>query len=108
MRSLLLAKGGLNKLRAHQKELKQVDFEDSLKSIPPGEWCVLHHPTQPVEYISFINSLIDEKFACVQIVCEVIRQVFCRWYIGYDELSLSNAVADPVHPHVDSFSFLLN
>ncbi len=71
LRSLLLAKGGLNKLRAHQKELKQVDLEDSLKSIPPGEWCVLHHPTQPVEYISFINSLVDEKFACVQIVCEV-------------------------------------
>jgi hypothetical protein len=43
----------------------------------------------------------------VQIVCEVIRQVFGRWNIGYSELSLSNAVADPMHSQVDSFRFLL-
>jgi hypothetical protein len=45
----------------------------------------------------------------VQIFCEVICQVFGGWDIGDSELSLSNAVADPMHPHVDSFrSFLLD
>ncbi len=38
--------------------------------------------------------------------CKVIRQVFCCWYVGDGELSLSNAIADPVHPHVDSFCSL--
>lgn len=71
MRSLILAKSGLNKIRAHQKELKQVDLEDSIKSIPPGEWCVLTHPTLTFGYICFINPMIEEKFACVQIVSSV-------------------------------------
>ncbi len=63
-----MAKGGLNKLRAHHKELKQADLEDSLKSVPPGEWCELTHPTSPEKYLCFINSMIDEKFSSVQVV----------------------------------------
>ncbi len=54
--------------------------------------------------------LVLSKFVVifkVQIFCEVIRQVFGRWNIGYSELSLSNAVADPMHSHINSFRFLL-
>ena len=43
----------------------------------------------------------------VQIFCEVIRQVFGRWNVSYGELPLSNAVADPMHSHVNSFRSLL-
>ena len=43
----------------------------------------------------------------VQIFCEVIRQVFGRWNVSYSELPLSNAVADQMHSHVNSFRFLL-
>lgn len=73
MRSLKLAKSGLNKLRAHQKELKQADIEDSLKSIPPGEWCVLTHSELPLLYVCFVNSLIDEKFSSVQVIRPLAR-----------------------------------
>lgn len=71
MRSLILAKSGLNKIRAHQKELKAVDLEDSIKSLPPGEWCALIHATLAQAYICFINPMIEEKFACVQIITVV-------------------------------------
>ena len=30
-----------------------------------------------------------------------------RWDIGNDELALSNAISDPVKPHVDSFTAFL-
>lgn len=68
MRSLLLAKNGLNKIRAHHKELKQADLEDSIKSIPPGEWCLLKHPDSPLSWICFINSMIEDKFNSIQIL----------------------------------------
>ncbi len=68
MRLLKLGKSGLNKLRAHHKEFKQTDLEDSLKSIPPGEWCLLTHADLSQVYVCFVNSLIDEKFSSVQLV----------------------------------------
>lgn len=68
MRALNLAKSGLNKVRAHQKELKQADIEDSLKSIPPGEWCVLIHPTLSSSYLCFINAMVEEKYVSVHVV----------------------------------------
>lgn len=68
MRSLTLAKNGLNKVRAHHKELKQVDIDDSLKSIPPGEWCLLKHSELNGMWLCFINSMIDEKYSCVQLL----------------------------------------
>lgn len=64
MRSLLLAKSGLNKVRANQKELRSSDLEDSIKSIPPGEWCLFNHPTLNTAWVGFINPMIDEKFVC--------------------------------------------
>ncbi len=68
VRVLNLAKSGLNKVRAHQKELKQADIEDSLKSIPPGEWCVLIHPTLTTSCLCFINSMVEEKYVSVHVV----------------------------------------
>lgn len=68
MRVLNLAKGGLNKVRAHQKELKQADIEDSLKSIPPGEWCWLVHESAPVRYLCFVNPMVEDKFVSVHLV----------------------------------------
>ena len=68
MRSLLLAKNGLNKIRAQHKELKQADLEDSIKSVPPGEWCLLKHPDSTSVWICFINSMIEEKFNSIQVL----------------------------------------
>lgn len=67
MRTLTLSKAGLNKLRSHQKELKTSDVEESIKSIPPGEWCFLNGGLEEI-WISFVNSLIDEKFTCFQVL----------------------------------------
>lgn len=67
MRSLALSKSGINKFRGHQLELKVSDFEDSVKPIPPGEWCIFKiSPTE--QAIGFVNSLIDEKYSCAQIL----------------------------------------
>jgi 23S rRNA (cytosine1962-C5)-methyltransferase len=71
LRSLLLAKNGLNKIRAQHKELKQADLEDSIKSVPPGEWCLLKHPDSTSSWLCFINSMIEEKFNSIQILAAV-------------------------------------
>ncbi len=68
MRTLALGKGGLNKLRAHQKELKAQDLEDSIKSIPPGEWCVLKPHGSDEVFMAFINAMIEEKFSNIHVV----------------------------------------
>lgn len=68
MRSLLLAKNGLNKIRAQHKELKQADLVDSIKSVLPGEWCLLTHPDLSMPWICFINPMIEEKFNSIQIL----------------------------------------
>ena len=68
MKVLNLAKSGLNKVRAHQRELKQADIEDSLKSIPPGEWCLLVHSTLTSSYLCFINPMVEDKYVSVHVV----------------------------------------
>lgn len=68
MRSLLLAKSGLNKVRANQRELRPADLEDSIKSIPPGEWCFFSHPTLNTGWVGFINPMIDEKYVCAHLL----------------------------------------
>lgn len=68
MRTLALGKGGLNKLRAHQKELKAQDLDDSVKSIPPGDWCLLQSPSSDEVYVAFINAMIEEKFSNIHVV----------------------------------------
>ncbi|MES2528482.1 MAG: class I SAM-dependent methyltransferase [Bdellovibrionota bacterium] len=69
MRTLTLSKSGFNKIRSHQKELKTADLEGSVKSIPPGEWCLL--TAEKSSWICFVNAMIDEKFACVQVIDEI-------------------------------------
>lgn len=66
MRTLTLSKSGFNKIRSHQKELKAFDIEDSIKSIPPGEWCLLSADNSLL--IAFVNSMVDEKFTCIHII----------------------------------------
>ena len=68
MRLLLLAKNGLNKVRAHHKELKQADLEDSIKSVSPGEWCLLTHPELLGAWVCFVNPLIDEKYSNIHLI----------------------------------------
>jgi 23S rRNA (cytosine1962-C5)-methyltransferase len=69
MRKLRLTKNGYNKIKSNHKELKSVDLEDSIKSVPPGEWCFLQYSHHSDEiFIAFVNSMISEKFACIQIL----------------------------------------
>jgi len=68
VRKLQLSRTGFNKLKSHQKELKVIDFEDSIKSIPPGEWCIYSSPTSDEAWVGFINPNIQDKFACAQVL----------------------------------------
>lgn len=67
MRSIKLSKTGLNKLRSHQLELKHQDFEGSIKSIPPGDWCVFDGGNSD-QWIGFLNPQVDEKFVCAYVL----------------------------------------
>lgn len=69
MRTLILSKSGFNKLRSHQRELKAGDLEGSLKSIPPGEWCVLQ--AEKSLWISFVNPQVEDKYASVHVLDEL-------------------------------------
>lgn len=66
MRQLVLSKSGLNKVKAHGKELKAQDFEGSIKSLSPGEWCLIKTPES--DYMGFINPLVEEQFTCFYLV----------------------------------------
>lgn len=70
MRSIVLSKSGINKFRSHQFELKASDFEDSIKSLPPGEWCLMQIAPGEVG-IGFVNPLIEDKYTCAQIVSKI-------------------------------------
>lgn len=94
MRSLLLGKNGLNKVRAHHKELKQIDLEDSIKSVPPGEWCFLSHPELSGSWVSFINPMIDEKYSCIHLISFVENKVLSKFSIeSYLQRTLEVAYA---------------
>ncbi len=69
MRTLTLSKSGFNKIRSHQKELKTTDLEGSVKSIPPGEWCLIRD--EKSSWLCFVNAMVDEKFSCVQVLDEI-------------------------------------
>jgi 23S rRNA (cytosine1962-C5)-methyltransferase len=67
VRSLALSKSGINKFRSRQFELKVADFEDSIKSLPPGEWCLFKiSPTE--QAVGFVNPLIEDKYVCAHIL----------------------------------------
>lgn len=72
MRRLQINKSGLNKLRSHHRELKSSDFEDSIRSVPPGEWCTLQGPgTGDEAWVAYLNPMIEDKFSCAQIVTSI-------------------------------------
>lgn len=68
MKTITLAKSGLNKIRSFQRELKNSDVEDSIKSLSPGEWCLFQHVTADSVWVGFVNPIIDEKYSTMQIV----------------------------------------
>lgn len=72
MRTLTLSKSGINKVRSHSKELKASDIQDSIKSIPPGEWCIFQMANEG--WIGFINPQIDERYTCTYLLKKVEDQ----------------------------------
>ena len=66
MRQLTLSKSGITKVKSHLTELKAPDFEGSIKSSHPGEWCLVKLPDDL--YVGFINPLIDDQYTCFYIV----------------------------------------
>jgi len=71
LRTISLSKSGINKVRSHQFELKVSDFEDSLKSLHPGEWCLFKSSHQEM-WVGFVNPLIDDKFACTCLLSPIL------------------------------------
>lgn len=72
MRSLSLSKSGFQKLRSHQFELKSSDLEDSIKSLPPGEWCLLKN--QDEQWIGFVNPQVEDKYTSVHVVKKQVQK----------------------------------
>ncbi len=70
-----MAKNGLNKIRAHHKELKQADVDDSIKSLPPGEWCLLTHPELNGGWVCFVNSMIDDKYVSIHLLTFLDKKI---------------------------------
>lgn len=71
MRILSLDKSGLNKLRAFQFELKTNDFNESIRSLAPGEWCLIQSAQE--QWIGFINPNVEEKHTCAYVVTKISK-----------------------------------
>lgn len=71
MRKLQLSKAGFNKVKSSLKELKSSDMDDSVKSLPPGEWCYLTSSSSAEGWIAFINPNIEDKYACAHVITQV-------------------------------------
>jgi 23S rRNA (cytosine1962-C5)-methyltransferase len=69
VRTLTLSKSGLNKLRSHQFELKASDFEESVKSWPPGEWFTVEY--QHEIWYGFLNPLVEDRFPCAHLISKI-------------------------------------
>lgn len=69
MRTLSLSKNGINKIRSHHKELKAGDIDGSMKSIPPGEWCLLQ--AEKSFWAAFVNPNVDDKFTSIYVIEEL-------------------------------------
>jgi 23S rRNA (cytosine1962-C5)-methyltransferase len=81
VRTLTLSKSGFNKIRSHQKELKASDVEDSVKSIPPGEWCLLHG--EKTDWLCFVNPMVDERAPAIHVLDEVkSKEVSIEKFLG--------------------------
>jgi 23S rRNA (cytosine1962-C5)-methyltransferase len=71
VRTLTLSKSGIQKVRSHLWELKYSDFEESVKSLTPGEWCYFSGGSS-LRWVGFVNPLVDSKYTCANIVSEFI------------------------------------
>jgi 23S rRNA (cytosine1962-C5)-methyltransferase len=71
VRKLQLSKAGFNKVKSKLKELKSSDIDDSIKSLPPGEWCHLSSPISDEGWIAFINPNIDDKYSCAHVLIQI-------------------------------------
>lgn len=78
MRTLTLSKSGFNKIRSQQNELKAADIQDSLKPLPPGEWC--HLVAEEHRWLAFVNPLVGEKNTAVHVLAgaPVAPETFIR------------------------------
>jgi 23S rRNA (cytosine1962-C5)-methyltransferase len=72
VRGLTLSKSGFNKIRSQQFELKASDFEDSIKSIPPGDWFS-SNLSESECLVGYINPLIEDKYTCAHVVTKLPR-----------------------------------
>ena len=72
MRTLTLSKSGTSKVRSHLWELKQSDFEEPLKSLTPGEWCIFTGGAS-LNWLGFVNPLLDAKYSCANVVSEFTK-----------------------------------
>lgn len=70
MRKLQLSKSGFNKAKSNLRELKASDFDDSVKSLSPGEWCLLASPNSKEVWIAFLNPNIQDKYACAHVISQ--------------------------------------
>jgi len=66
MRTVKLSKTGIAKLRSSNFEMKISDFDNSIKSLGPGEWVKVQDDTGL--YLSFMNPLVDERQTCCYVV----------------------------------------
>lgn len=73
-------------------ELKVPDFDDSIKSLSPGEWCLIRISSQEC-FVGFVNPLIDEKFSCAQILNKISPELISSFSPDeYIKLKLFEAV----------------
>jgi 23S rRNA (cytosine1962-C5)-methyltransferase len=93
VRTLNLAKTGLNKLRSRQWELKSADFEDSLRSLTPGEWCCLVTNSSKDTYYAFVNPLVDDRYPSVHVVHQCENDSAAAFSVeAYIETKLAEAI----------------
>jgi 23S rRNA (cytosine1962-C5)-methyltransferase len=95
VRTLTFSKSGLNKLRNYQRELKAADVEESLKPIPPGEWCAFFNSTLNEAWIGFVNPMIDEKFSSIQLLEQISKEEVKR----FDPVQYINSKIQKAHEH---------
>jgi 23S rRNA (cytosine1962-C5)-methyltransferase len=93
MRSLTLSKNGLSKIRQHQRELRSTDVEESIKSLPPGEWCLIGHQQIPQPYLGFVNAMVDDKYHSIHLLDAVDPKNFHQVQpVSYLEKKISAAI----------------
>ena len=87
MRILQLSNNGFNRIKANHTELKVTDFDDSLKSLVPGEWCKIEFSKTKEAWVAYINPLLDEKLSCGYLVTEFSESFDIESFIKFKLVS---------------------